>query len=302
MKKLSVFILFCVILFNRMIAQPNGGFENWVSEFGYETPQDWQTMNVLSLTTPPNPLSAFKSFGIDKYSGFYGLKIQTIHVVNNPAPAGIADTFGVVFKGKITVSPTSFKPGFSYTGRPEKLQFYSKYHPVGNDLALAFVLLKKWNGLSTDTIAIGALQIPATPMFEFFEVPLIYQSDTLYPDSAEIAFLSSRDILTARVGSTLFVDDVLFSGWVGVDNYTNNQKNVQLYPNPAKNELNISFPQILNDAHLIIYDVSGKKLQAYFLEKNKTKIDVSGLLSGFYVFEFKNNNTTVYREKVQIIH
>lgn len=302
MQKHKVFILFWFILFNRIIAQPNGGFENWVSEFGYETPQDWQTMNVLSLTTPPNPLSAFKSFGIDKYSGFYGLKIQTIHVVNNPAPIAIADTFGVVFKGKITVSPTSFKPGFSYTGRPEKLQFYSKYHPVGNDVALAYVVLKKWNGFSSDTIAVGATQINATPMFEFFEVPLTYQSDTVYPDSADIAFLSSRDTLTARVGSALFVDDVVFSGWVGVNDYAKNPQSLQLYPNPAKNELNISFSPILNNAHVIIYDVSGKKLQAHFLEKNKTKIDVSDFLSGFYVFEFKNNNTTVYREKVQIIH
>ncbi|MGB3947076.1 MAG: hypothetical protein WBM13_03765, partial [Bacteroidia bacterium] len=193
MKKLSVFILFCLILFNRINAQPNGGFENWITEFGYEAPLDWQTMNVLSLTTPPNPLSAFKSFGIDKYSGFYGLKIQTIHVVNNPAPGGIADTFGVVFKGKITVSPIGFKPGFSYTGRPEKLQFYSKYHPIGNDVAYAFVVLKKWNGFSVDTIALGATEINATPMFEFFEVPLIYRSDTLYPDSVDIAFFSSRN-------------------------------------------------------------------------------------------------------------
>lgn len=294
--------VFCTVLFNKNIAQPNGGFENWVTEFNYEVPEDWQTMNVLSLTTPANPLSAFKTSGIDKYSGFYGLKVQTIHVINNPAPAAIADTFGVVFKGKITVSPTSFKPGFSYNDRPEKLQFYSKYHPVGDDTAQVWVLLKKWNGVSTDTIASGILEIPPTPIFGLFEIPLIYQSDSDYPDSADIAFFSSRDILTARVGSALFVDDVLFTGWVGIDENTYNRETIKLYPNPIKNELNIHFSSHLTNPTAIIYDCSGKKIETHAIGFDKSKIDLSYLLSGFYFLEVRQNNTPFYREKFQIIH
>jgi hypothetical protein len=300
-KNILAFVFF-VFLFHENSAQPNGGFENWITEFSYETPEDWQTMNVLSLTTPPNPLSAFKSSGIDKYSGFYGLKIQSIHVTNNPAPAGIADTFGVVFKGKITISPTSFKPGFPYNARPEKLQFYSKYNPVGNDTALVWVLLRKWNGVATDTIAFGVLEIAATPIFGLFEIPLIYQSDSQYPDSADIAFFSSRDSLTARVGSALFVDDVLFTGWVGMDEYTYTPENIKLYPNPIKNELNIDFSSRLINPTAIIYDCSGKKVETYTLDLNSSKLDLSGLLSGFYFLELKNNNLPIYREKLQIIH
>lgn len=300
-KNILAFVFF-VLLFHENSAQPNGGFENWITEFSYETPENWQTMNVLSLTTPPNPLSAFKTSGIDKYSGFYGLKVQSIHVTNNPAPSVIADTFGVVFKGKITVSPTSFKSGFPYNARPEKLQFYSKYYPVGNDTGVAFVVLKKWNGVSTDTIAIGAIEMSTTPVFELFEVPLVYRSDTLYPDSADIAFLSSRDILTARVGSALFVDDVLFTGWVGMDENTYNHESIKLYPNPVKNELNICFSSRMDNTTAIIYDCSGKKTAIHFLDFNTTKIDLSALLSGFYFLELRNNNLPIYREKLQIIH
>jgi hypothetical protein len=300
-KNILVFV-FCILLFHKNSAQPNGGFENWITEFSYETPEYWQTMNVLSLTTPSNPLSAFKTSGIDKYSGFCGLKVQTIHVINNPAPAVIADTFGVVFKGKITVSPTSFKSGFSYNDRPEKLQFYSKYHPVGDDTALVWVMLKKWNGVSTDTIASGVLEIAPTAIFGLFEIPLIYQSDSEFPDSAEIAFFSSRDILTARVGSALFVDDVLFTGWVGIGENTYNQETIKLYPNPIKNELNIDFSSRLTNPIAIIYDCSGKKVETYTMGSNDSKIDLSALLSGFYFLEVRQSNTPVYREKLQIIH
>lgn len=300
-KNILVFV-FCILLFHKNSAQPNGGFENWITEFSYETPEDWQTMNVLSLTTPPNPLSAFKASGIDKYSGFYGLKIQSVHVVNNPAPGGIADTLGVVFKGKITISPISFKPGFSYSARPEKLQFYSKYNPVGDDTAQVWVVLKKWNGVSADTIATGLLEIAATPIFGLFEIPLIYQSDSQYPDTADIAFFSSRDNFTARVGSTLFVDDVLFTGWVGTDEYTYNQENIKLYPNPVKNELNIYFSSRMDNTTAIIYDCSGKKVETHFVDFNTTKMDLSGLLSGFYFLELRKNNLPVYREKLQVIH
>lgn len=300
--RIIILIVLCVQFFNKITAQPNGGFENWITEFSYETPEDWQTMNVLSLTTPPNPLSAFKTSGIDKYSGFYGLKIQSIHVTNNPVPGGIADTLGVVFKGKITISPTSFKSGFPYVNRPEKLQFYSKYQPVGNDTGLVLVLLRKWNGFSTDTIAVAVYSIPPTPIFTLFDVPLNYRSDTEFPDSADIAFFSSRDTLTARVGSALFVDDALFTGWVGMDEYTYNQENIKLYPNPIKNELNIDFSSRLINPIAIIYDCSGKKVETYTLDFNSSKIDLSALLSGFYFLELRGNNLPIYREKLQVIH
>ena len=116
-------------------AQQNGGFENWTTVVNYERPNNWENLNMLSLFSPPNPLSAFKATGVDKHSGNYALKIKSVYLNNNPSPNAIPDTIGFVFTGKVILSPPSLKLGVPYTGRPEKLEFGSKYVPVGGDIA-----------------------------------------------------------------------------------------------------------------------------------------------------------------------
>lgn len=197
-KTTTIIILFLTIL--NCIAQPNPGFENWHSEGFYEVPDDWQTGNILSNTSPPNPLFAFKATGIDKHSGTYALKIKTAFVNNNPAPDIISDTVGFVFTGKILVSPVSMKFGFPYTGRPEKFGFWSKYNPVGNDTGDARVILMRWNGITRDTIAFGETNINSTPSYTFFQFNLDYCS-TLIPDSLAIVFSSSKKRLWQELGA-----------------------------------------------------------------------------------------------------
>jgi hypothetical protein len=201
MKKATQLFFWVILSALQSIAQPNSGFENWSTEFSYENPDDWQTLNFLSLTTPPNPLSAFKAIGLEKYAGNYSLIIKTIYINNNPIPGSVADTFGCVFKGKITISPASIREGFPYTARPEKLQFYSKYTPVGNDIAGAVALLKKQN-INTgaiDTIAVGSIDIAPTVQYTLFTINLEYRDNINLPDSAVIAFYSSRDPSAARI-------------------------------------------------------------------------------------------------------
>lgn len=184
MKKILfiVTILFFVFSFHS-IAQPNSGFENWSPEGSYENPDKWQTSNFLSLLIPPNPLSAFKVSGIDKHSGNYALKLKTVYLNNNLLPVIIGDTTGAIFTGKVIPSPFSYKYGFPYSARSEKLEFWTKYYPIGNDTGGAIVLLTKWTRIKKDTIASGYVKFTEIQDYTKMQVILNYNGSEL-PDSA----------------------------------------------------------------------------------------------------------------------
>jgi hypothetical protein len=282
MKKLLC--IYTILIYGVFIskAQPNGGFENWSTNYSLLEPDNWQTLNFISLTAP-NPLSAFKATGIDKHSGNYALKLKTVYFSNNPLPEQVGDTTGGVFTGKVTLSPFTYKYGFPYSGRPEKLEFWSKYYPVGNDTAGAIVILKKWNGIYSDTIAIGGTNINSTAGYSLFQTDLIYYSTEL-PDSAFIGFSASKIPQIARINSTLYIDDVTFLGWVGMDKYEQTERQVKISPNPAKDNLTI-FTEIEMAKNVKVMDSLGKLVGVYKIENYFTTININTFADGMYFYE-----------------
>ncbi len=285
------FLANCLLPTSSSKAQPNGGFENWSTVFNYQKPDDWQTLNFLSVLTPTNPLSAFKATGIDKHSGNYALKLKTIFVNNNPSPSVIDDTIGGVFTGRINISPPSYKYGFPYTGRPEKLEFWAKYAPVGIDTGGARVFMQKWNGTSTDTIALGETIINATEAYTLFQINLIYYSTAL-PDTVTIVFGSSKGINQARVGSTIYIDDVVFTGWVGVDEKDLFFDKVKIFPNPATDEVNI-LAQIDEANKVKVLDATGKLAGVYTIRNYNATINTSLFARGVYFYEISDKKDKI---------
>jgi hypothetical protein len=289
-KTCAVFIFLISVILNS-IAQPNGGFESWTPEFSYENPDGWETTNFLSLTNPPNPVSAFKVTGIDRHSGNYALKLKTVFVNTNPNPSLIDDSAGIAFTGKINFSPFSYKNGFPFVGRPAKLEFWAKYFPVGNDSASIGIILQKWNGSGLDTIATGGVKLSTTTTYTLFQVSLTYFSTAL-PDSATVAILSSKDTVTSRVGSTIFIDDVIFTGWVGMDENNYYSKKVKVFPNPVNDDLTIAIED--DEAENIrIIDVSGKLIHVCKIQQFQTRITTSLFAQGIYFYEICNKNDKI---------
>ena len=280
--------------------QPNGGFENWTSEFNFENPQGWQTLNFLSLLTPPNPLSAFKAMGIDKHSGNFALRLKTIYLNNNPWNAQLGDSTGGAFTGKINVSPFAYKFGVAYTGRPEKLEFWCKYAPVDNDTALAAVFLHKWNGSFHDTIAYGEIYILTTPTYSLLQVNLAYNS-VEQPDSASIFFLPSKDRYVARVNSTLYIDDVALTGWVGIAQPDLYKSKVEVFPNPAKDNLTINV-HIDEAENVKVMDTFGKLIGIYKIQNYTSKVNTSLLAPSSYFYEIQDKkDRTLTKGKFTIV-
>ncbi len=281
----------CLLPTSSSKAQPNGGFEDWSTVFNYQAPDNWATLNFLSMFSPPNPISAFKATGVDRRSGNYALKLKTIFVNNNPVPDVINDTTGVVFAGKINISPPSFILGFPYTGRPEKLEFWSKYTPVGNDTGGARIILRKWNGTGSDTIAFGEMQISTTIPYSLWQVNLTYYSTEL-PDSAIIIFASSESVRNARVGSTIYIDDVVFTGWVSIDEKDFFSDKVKIFPNPATDEVNI-LAQIDEANKVKVLDAAGKQVGVYTIRNYNATINTSLFAGGIYFYEISDKKDKI---------
>lgn len=297
-------ILLVIISFVASItsfSQPNGGFEDWALEFTYESPVGWQTVNFLNVLSQTNNLSAFKVSGIDKHSGNYALKLKTIKVNVNPVPSLIADTVGVVFTGTVNISPPSLKYGYPADHLPEKLNFWYKYLPVGNDEALVGVLITKWNGVKSDTISLSEIKLD-TVQADYVQKSLnltFFSSDV--PDSITVYAASSRKRALSEVGSTLYLDDLSFSGWLGVTEYTQPPKNVlRVFPNPAKDFITFSLANADVD-YIVVFDIAGRIIEKINTTSTSVTFDCGTTSAGTYFYTAYKNNTLVDKGKFNVL-
>ena len=108
---------------------------------------------------------------------------------------------------------------------------------------------------------------------------------------------------TGSGGNNLFIDDInIYSGapsdvivLAGVSENSSNLSEVEVYPNPTDNELNVHF-SIPSDENILlqIQDVSGKIAQTQILKakmgSNLVMLDTSMLSSGIYFVNLKMNS------------
>lgn len=291
MKK-TKFIAILFLLSNIFcFSQNNGGFENWNTVNGYEEPVGWQTFNILSLFG--NPICATKVSGIDKYAGNYALKITSKYMPVKVISA-LSDTVGFAFNGKITISPPSYDIGSPYTNRPEKLTFYAKYIPVGLDTGYAGLILYRNLPTGRDTIGYGTLAVKPNLSYTLYEIPIIYNSNII-PDSANIYFQASNRANGRRVGSSLYLDEVKFVDFVGIEEYTANASKVKVFPNPSSETLTIN-TEIEEATKVEITDVTGRTINLYTIQNYESKINLSNYKNGNYYFKIldKKNKPLTY--------
>ena len=167
------------------------------------------------------------------------------------------------------------------------MEFWAKYLPVGTDLGAVTVILQKWNGVTTDTIARTDIIIDSTIIYTLFQSDLIYQSSEV-PDTLIIGFSPSYKKSLARVGSTLYLDDVALTGWVGIDEKNIYSDKVKVFPNPASDEININ--ATIDEADNVqIIDVSGKLMGNYKIQNYSANINTALFAEGIYFYEIRDN-------------
>ncbi len=290
MKKilLSLTALCAVILVNAQTQPPNAGFETWGSSLGEpQEPTGWVSENVLAsplLTTPnPNPNPTSVTQYTPAQTGSFSCQVVTKVITYNPAYPALADTMGALILGKVSTSSPYLLAGIAYTDRPNTFSFESMYTPVGSDSAWAYVALTKWTGSSRSIIASNYSDIPPSATWMPRSFTLNYLSTTVVPDTLQITFYSSSLKRHSMMpGSTLVLDALAFSGYMGVNEYQNIVK-FNTYPNPAGSVLNINTDakkvEMLN-----VYDITGKVVQTLNITADHTVVNTESFNAGMYFY------------------
>lgn len=315
MKKTLLNVLIAGFASAAMAQGPTFNFESWSGTGANETPTGWVNGNVLvNVLMPGNTQSVFKATAPDVYAGTYAMKIVTVDVVTNPSPTLIPDPVGFSAIGAANMVPTpSLKLGYPFTSRPASVGFYYKYAPTGTDTAGMFMWLTKWNGTSSDTIAMGAWQLTsAAGSYMPANVTLIYNptfANTL-PDTCGVIFSATGIgcMTCGNVGSTLFIDDFYFAGWNGIQDGSLNDEGVQVFPNPATSEVSISC-YLKEAATVSVIDAAGRTVRTSAMDDSRTgiglsaQISVTDLASGLYTYVISNKDGQAIKGgKLNVVH
>ncbi len=291
-------------------AQPTWDFETWSGSGAGIEPKGWVSENAVVL--PPiynNPQSVFKD-SVNVHGGKYAMKITSVTMASNPAPTSLPDTIGLAAIGVVNLSPPSIKFGFGYTGRPNMISFWYEYAPVSGDTASCLVSL--WNGSTHDTIAVGFWTTGAAQStYANQNVTLNYNPAfaSEFPDSMAVMFSSTKlfnpnyslCFHCGKPGSNLWVDDVSFSGWNGINEHPSS-KDMIVYPNPATDFVNIIAD--VNEAYSVnIFDVTGRKISSSLftqsvngMTRKETFINTSKFSAGIYSYSVLDKSGIAIRE------
>ena len=117
-------------------------------------------------------------------------------------------------------------------------------------------------------------------------IPLSHYEDLGFTKDQFLQFkLGSTSDLNTKV---VYFDNIYFynEATAGVDR--DNKLSVSLYPNPTKNELNISSKNKIES--VIIYNILGKKVKSFAVNALSKSLDVSNLSKGIYILKYTSNN------------
>lgn len=280
-------------------AQTTFDFETWTGN----EPQGWISENELMLAG--NPQSCFEETNAADVHG--GLKAMRLLSVTMSFPvAGLPNPIGLAAPGKLV----SFQPkfGMAYTGRPASVDFWYKYTPVANDTAEFLVAL--WNTATGDTLGFGYWKTgTASTSYASQSVSILYNPAfaNQFPDTMGLTFSSTKLFNPnytfcpncGKAGSTLWVDDITFSGWNGINEQMGNE-GVTLFPNPASDFVSISVEGLQEAFAVNAYDVTGRLAGTASFSGNGTntksgQVITSGLSAGVYSYTIVDSKGAVLR-------
>jgi hypothetical protein len=293
MNKIHTLLTISLFVFYNASAQiPNASFENWTPFSSTcatgEYPTGWQTTDSLSQCLAAGN-SAIRNGGPEKCDMLYSIKLTSVNVPFPPVKGP-----GVATNGTLTPQAT-VAGGSPDTARSAQFSGCYKYTPVANDTGYITAVLFRWNGTSRDTIASTKLMLLDTnATMVSFSSNFVYKDWANQPDTILITLQSSPALNNAQPGSTLFVDSLGLSGYVGFDERASVIIDINIYPQPAQNELNIQVELYRNIALTYeIADITGRKILSGKMESMNQKVDISSLNRGNYFVALRNEQGTI---------
>jgi hypothetical protein len=192
-------------------------------------------------------------------------------------------------------------PTFAVSSRPGALSGYFKGTSAGGDtLAIAVSMFK--DGIM---IGFGFYFTTQTVLnWTSFTNPITYVTEET-PDEGFVAIYAGQ-AFSSNDGTDYFVDNLSFSGTAGISNKLV-KSNFTLFPNPAKDELNIGFTLANSDNfEFELINLQGVSIPvsekvAFHAGTSTYQISISSIPSGLYFLKANGDNSQ-FIEKIIIKH
>lgn len=286
----NLFVIFLIGISLKGVAQTNLDFEDWPTNFnGVDEAKNWINTSDASEFDAPQVLFKTKHLGLN---GNSAVKLITAYW-----PVG--ESFGVdTLVGSIVQETTFFK-------QPKSFEFSYQAVPKNGDAVLVGVRLS--TTVNDSDIIVGE------GFFTSFEIQNTWKKQVVNikyysnftPDKISIVALSSANAVLddgssgyAKVGSTLLLDNVKIGGQ---EEEFKPSYYMYVFPNPAKDYINIETNDPAANT-IAVFNLSGKQMLSQpIIIDNKTKVDISGLISGTYVYKVSGDSGVITTNKFNVV-
>ena len=105
------------------------------------------------------------------------------------------------------------------------------------------------------------------------------------------------DRLIGYIRDGITYGEVFPDSWYGISNVENINNNIQIYPNPAQNFININLHSTnTQNIKINIFDYTGKIVLSTYSQNSNPQIDISALKTGMYFITIKSDKN-IYKSK-----
>lgn len=313
MKKAILLILLISFAAFRTNAQLlNPGFEDWThdDDLDEDFPDGYFTSNDAYVPMVFLGQTITYETGVTKVEGFSGnaISLKNAKVFVNGEAQDTVAAFA-------TMIDEETGDGIPFHQRPTSLKGYYKFTqgaPAGKskiDTAFIGIMLVKGNtqGQEGDSIGGGYMKIYETQStFKPFTIDIGYIDQTSIPDTLYIAFISSdssgENLGGRYTGTELVVDELSLEGVVAgtkIPLFAN--ADIQAYPNPASDQLNIK--NIPAEAtRLEVRDFSGRIVKQAEVNSGLSRVNTGDLLPGLFHYNLTDDEGNIlFSDKFSVV-
>ena len=238
-------------------------------------------------------------------AGSFSVSMSTIQqMMSIDSTTDILDLIQNMDMDELSSFANIFSKGEPFTMVPTAMKVWVKYLPPVGETDTMLILVGAYKEGETSMMLLG--DMPAsygyravTERIENYTeltIPITYDEDDVDCDSLVVVFVSSS-FMNAKTNTELYIDDISFEfDYLSVASTERIKMN--LYPNPAVNEITLSIENQSEMYNLTVYDLNGKQLKRMEQLTGNTTIPVSDLSAGTYFLKVQQAGNETVRKFV----